>query len=124
MKLLAAIPAMPVRNVPAAVAFYQERLGFWLVHADAGFAVVNRDEVVIHLWEANDPDTPGAEPHIAGSASCRIRVEGLAALYADLQAQGVVHPNGSLYSQPWGDDDFTILDLDGNAIGFFAPTQS
>jgi catechol 2,3-dioxygenase-like lactoylglutathione lyase family enzyme len=122
MRLLSAIPALPVRDVPAAVAFYQERLGFEMVHLDGGFGIVRRDDVVIHLWEANDPATPGAEPHLAGSASCRVRVEHLGALYAAYQSAGVVHPNGPLYSQPWGDDDFTILDLDGNAIGFFAPT--
>lgn len=117
--LLSATPALPVRDVPRAVAFYQEKLGFAAAYVDGGFAVVRRDEVEIHLWEANSPGTPGAEPHLAGSASCRVKVNGLHELYAELQAAGVIHPNGPLTSQWWGVDDFATLDLDGNLIGFY-----
>lgn len=124
MALLAAIPALPVRDVPTAVSYYRDRLGFEPRHVDAGFAIVRRDEVEIHLWAANDADRPGAEPSLAGSASCRVRVTGLPALYAECRAHGVVHPNGALATQPWGDDDFTVLDADGNAIAFFEPTAS
>ena len=124
MRLLSAIPALPVRNVPAAVEFYRQRLGFDPVHVDTGFGIVKRDDVVIHLWEANSPHIPGAEPYLAGSASCRVRVNGLKALYAEYRAQGVIHPNGPLSSRPWGDDDFTILDADGNAISFSEPSTA
>ena len=75
--LLSATPALPVRDVPRAVAFYLEKLGFGIVHQDGGFAIVRRDGVEITLWEANSPGTPGAEPHLAGSASCRVLVTGL-----------------------------------------------
>lgn len=121
--LLSATPAMPVRHVPAAVAFYWERLGFAVVHQDGGHAIVRRDGVEITLWEANSPGTPGAEPHLAGSASCRVLVTGLRDLYAELQAAGVVHPNGPLTRQDWGVEDFAALDLDGNLIGFYEPTS-
>ena len=122
--LMSATPALPVRDVPLAVAFYGERLGFAAVHVEGGFAVVRRDGVEIHLWEANSPGTPGAEPHLAGSASCRVLVTGLRELYAELQAAGVVHPNGALASQWWGVDDFATLDQDGNLIGFYEPTAT
>jgi len=122
--LLSATPALPVRDVPKAVAFYEEKLGFAAVHVEGGFAVLRRDEVEIHLWEANSPGTPGAEPHLAGSASCRVKVSGLRELYAELQAAGVIHPNGPLRSQWWGVDDFTALDSDGNAIAFYEPTAT
>ena len=48
------IPAMPTRDVAAGVEFYRDRLGFDLVHHDGGFAVLRRDEAVVHLWEASD----------------------------------------------------------------------
>ena len=48
------IPAMPMRDVAAGVDFYRERLGFDVVHHDGGFAVLRRDEAVVHLWEASD----------------------------------------------------------------------
>jgi catechol 2,3-dioxygenase-like lactoylglutathione lyase family enzyme len=121
MKMLAATPALPVRDVPSAVAFYRDRLGFGSRHVAGGFGIMQRDDIEIHLWEANSPDTPGAEPHLAGSASCRVRVEGLHELYDEYRAQGVIHPNGALAAQPWGVEDFTVLDLDDNAIAFFEP---
>ena len=122
--LMSATPALPVRDVPSAVTFYREKLGFSAVHVDGGFAVLRRDGVEINLWEANSPTTPGAEPHLAGSGSCRVRVTGLRDLYAELQGTGVIHPNGSLSSQWWGVDDFATLDLDDNLIGSYEPTAA
>jgi catechol 2,3-dioxygenase-like lactoylglutathione lyase family enzyme len=122
MMLLAATPALPVRDTANAVAFYRDRLGFAARHAEDDFAIVRRDDVEIHLWAANKPECPGAGPHLAGTASCRVRVGGLRVLHEELRDQGVVHPNGQWASRPWGDDDFTVLDLDGNAIAFFEPT--
>ena len=119
--LVSATPAMPVRDVPRAVVFYREKLGFLVVHQDGGCAIVRRDGVEITLWEASSPGTPGAEPHLAGSAWCRVVVTGLRELYAELQRAGVIHPNGPLKSQDWGVDDFATLDLDGNLIGFYEP---
>ena len=48
------IPALPARNVAAAVDHYRDRLGFAVLHHDGGFAVLGRDEAVLHLWEASD----------------------------------------------------------------------
>jgi catechol 2,3-dioxygenase-like lactoylglutathione lyase family enzyme len=43
------IPALPVRDVPASVAYYRERLGFDPVHETDDFAVIVRDDAVLHL---------------------------------------------------------------------------
>ena len=48
------IPALPARNVAAAVDHYRDRFGFAVLHHDGGFAVLGRDEAVLHLWEASD----------------------------------------------------------------------
>lgn len=47
--LVSATPAMPVRDVAKAVAFYREKLGFGIVHQDGGHAIVGRDGVEITL---------------------------------------------------------------------------
>ena len=76
------IPALPVRDVSRAVEFYRDRLGFDVLHDDAGFAVLRRDQAEVHLWQAGDeswrerlpsdrPVASGAESFIAGTASCR-----------------------------------------------------
>jgi catechol 2,3-dioxygenase-like lactoylglutathione lyase family enzyme len=126
------IPALPVRDAGAAVRFYRERLGFDVLHHDGGFAVLARDDAVLHLWEASDeswrerdsleqPVRSGAESFIAGTASCRIRVEGVDELYEELRGNDVLHPvsKESASLTDFGTREFATLDLDGNLVTFF-----
>ena len=126
------IPALPVRNAEAAVAFYHDRLGFDVLHHDGGFAVLARGDAVLHLWEAGDeswrgadlgerPVRSGAESFIAGTASCRIVVDGVDELFAELAAQDVLHPvsNGGVDDTDFGTREFATLDQDGNLVTFF-----
>lgn len=131
MRLIQAIPALPVADVVKSAAFYRDILGFTLFHHDAGFAIVRRDAVELHLWEASDrrweernalpPIMSGAESFIAGTASCRVMVQDVDALHAELQPHGVLHPNAQLGEQPWGSREFGVCDPDNNLITFFAP---
>ena len=131
-RLAETIPAMPVRDAAAAVEFYRERLGFDVLHHDAGFAVLGRDDAVVHLWEARDeswqtrdslerPVRSGAESFIAGTASFRIRVEGVDELYAELRRNDVLHPvsKDGVSDTDFGTREFATLDLDGNLVTFF-----
>ena len=126
------IPALPVRDAAAAVGFYRDRLGFETLHHDGGFAVVGRDEAVIHLWQASDEgwrernagETPvrsGAESFIAGTASCRLVVEGVDELYEELSRAGVLHPvsKRGVDDTDFGTREFATLDQDGNLVTFF-----
>ena len=132
IRLNQTIPAMPVRDASAAVAFYKDRLGFEVLHHDGGFAVICRDEAILHLWEASDeswrergwserPVSSGAESFIAGTASCRIRVEGVDELYDELRHNDVLHPvsENGVDDTDFGTREFATLDLDGNLIVFF-----
>jgi catechol 2,3-dioxygenase-like lactoylglutathione lyase family enzyme len=132
VKLGQTIPALPVRDAAAAVDFYRERLGFEVLHHDGGFAVLARDAAVVHLWEAGDeswqerdslerPVRSGAESFIAGTASCRIDVDGVDALYEELRESGVLHPvsSGGVSETDFGTREFATLDLDGNLVTFF-----
>ena len=56
---------------------------------------------------------------LAGTASCRIGVEGVDELHGVLQPLGILHPNAQLADQPWGTRDFGVLDPDNNLITFF-----
>ncbi len=127
------IPALPVRDVPAAVAFYRERLGFAAPHATEDFAVVARDDAVLHLWGASDeswrrrgdlasrPVRSGAESFLAGTASCRIEVADVDALFAELAPRGVLHPvvRDGVSATDFGTREFPTLDADGNLVTFF-----
>ena len=43
------IPALPVREIDAAVTHYRERFGFDAPHVATDFAVLTRDDAVLHL---------------------------------------------------------------------------
>lgn len=45
MKMLQAIPALPVRNIVKSMDFYRDKLGFVIVHQEEGFAFVQCDAV-------------------------------------------------------------------------------
>jgi len=126
------IPALPVRDVPAAVEHYREHFGFEPVHATQDFAVVARDEAELHLWGATDEDwrtrgdlaarpiRSGAESFIAGTASCRIQVRDVDALFAELEVAGVLHPVADgVETTDFGTREFPTVDQDGNLLTFF-----
>ena len=132
MRLGQTIPALPVRDAEGAVAFYRDRLGFDVVHHDGGFAVLARDDAVLHLWEAGDeswsergtleqPVRSGAESFIAGTASCRIVVEGVDELFEEMRASDVLHPvsKEDVDETDFGTREFATLDADGNLVTFF-----
>ena len=126
------IPALPVRDAPEAVAYYGERFGFAAIHSSDDFAVLARDEAVVHLWEASDetwreraslerPVRSGAESFIAGTASCRIAVDGVDELYDELRRADVLHAvsRAGVSDTDFGTREFATLDRDGNLLTFF-----
>jgi catechol 2,3-dioxygenase-like lactoylglutathione lyase family enzyme len=126
----AATPAMPSADVQRSLAFYGDVLGFDVVHAEGEFALLRRDDASLTLWGATDeswrerldPERPvcsGGESFIAGTASFRVRVEGVDELYAHCKEAGVVHPNGHISDTDWGTREFGVLDPDGNLVGFW-----
>jgi len=137
VKLSQTIPALPVRNAEKSVDFYRDRLGFDVLHHDGGFAVLARDDAVLHLWEAGDeswnerttierPVRSGAESFIAGTASCRIVVDGVDELYEEMRASDVLHPvsKESVDDTDFGTREFATLDADGNLVTFFQWRES
>jgi len=132
VRLSRTVPALPVQNIEEAAAFSQQRLGFTALYQDDGFARLARDEAEVHLWAASDqswkeraelarqPVCSGAESFIAGTASCRIEVDHVDELYAEMAAAAVLHPGdlGSAVDTAWGTREFAALDLEGNLLTF------
>ena len=124
---------MPVRDVRAAAAHYRDRFGFEARHETDGFAVLVRDESVLHIWGATDeswrtredlarrPICSGAESFIAGTASCRIEVTDVDAMFEEFQHADVLHPTvgDQAAATDFGTREFATLDLDGNLLTFF-----
>jgi DNA-binding transcriptional MerR regulator len=112
-----AVPVLASLDLDATQRFYAERLGFEPLFTYPDYAIAGRDGVQIHFWLTDDPAIPTR-------TSCRIDVTGVDALYAELDAAGVVHPHGALQDQPWGFREFSVLDGDGNLIKFGERTQA
>jgi DNA-binding transcriptional MerR regulator len=112
-----AIPVLASLDLEATQRFYAERLGFEPLFTYPDYAISARDGIQIHFWLTDDRRDPE-------NTSCRIEVTGIDALYEEMTAAGVVHPNGPLTSQPWGTREFAVLDADGNLIKFSERTGS
>jgi len=136
MSLTSAIPALPVRDVATAVAFYCSRLGFAQRHVELSFAVLGLDDVELHLWQADDaswsersdlaqrPVRSGAESFLAGTASCRLQVgfpDELAERFRRCAEGDVLHPVSQHGPEDttFGVRQFHVLDRDGNLVTFF-----
>lgn len=106
-----AIPVLASLDLEATQRFYADRLGFDPMARYPDYAICSRDGIELHFWLTDDPGAPKL-------TSCRIDVIGVDALYEEMSAAGVVHPNGPLRSEPWGFKEFAVLDGDGNLIKF------
>jgi uncharacterized glyoxalase superfamily protein PhnB len=104
-------------DVDATLAFYVQKLGFTTRYTQGEpteLAIVTRDAVEIFLCRNDDRS-------VAEQTSFRIHVQHVEHLYAEYQAQGVIHPNGQLATKPWGTQEFAILDPAGVCITFYEP---
>ena len=104
-------------NVEEAIAFYEQKLGFKVIHQEgkpARMAIVERDGATIFLVK-ND-----YQP-LDNSIALRIKVSGIEQLYQEFLAKGddIIHPNDKLATKPWGPKEFSIIDLAGVCITFY-----
>jgi len=103
---------LTVRDIPAAVAFYTEKLGFTLAFTYDGepptFAGVNLDCVQIFLQQGETAPGGGSVYFVVGDA------DELFAFHRDNGVDVAQPPQ----DQPYGIRDYAIRDLDGNYLIF------
>jgi catechol 2,3-dioxygenase-like lactoylglutathione lyase family enzyme len=118
--LAGAVPILFVRDVRAAAAFYEGKLGFHIdfLHGKPPFyASVSRDDVSLHLrfvHETNFTELAAREPALILAA---IDVANVKVLFQEYESRQVDFAQ-RLVRQPWGGLDFHVRDLDGNVISF------
>ena len=107
--LIQALPELPFDNVPAAVTYYRDVLGFRINYQQADLGVMDRDAITILLIART-------EAH-KGIGSFEAYVSNADALCEELQRKGaaILAPP---VSHPWGLRDFRVIDLEGNRITF------
>lgn len=108
-RFASAIPIFNVKNVPAAIAYYVEKLGFqveWEWETPATFACVHRDEVRIFLCQ----DAQGAR-----GMWLSVFVHDVDALYEDYKQSGATIRQAPT-NFPWGVREMNVEDLDGHRL--------
>ena len=113
MKLERIAPEIPVVNLADSLAYYRTKLGFEVVSEfpDGSYAVVQRDNVAIHLFE------DGAEWRPAG---VHIFTGELEALHDELRSAGAAVTQ-DIERKPWGNREFRVSDPSGNQLKFSEP---
>lgn len=100
-------PRFLVTDMEQALAFY-EQLGFATTYRDEGFAMVERDGIVLHF-------TVSAEPP-KGHSVCWIAVSHIDALYQQYLPTNAVQ--SAPQAKPWGLKEFLLRDPFGNLLLF------
>jgi catechol 2,3-dioxygenase-like lactoylglutathione lyase family enzyme len=103
------MPELPFTDVPAAVAYYRDVLGFSINYQQHDIGVMDRDGQRLLLIERT--------AHHTGIGSCSFYVFDADALHAELVASGA-HVQGEPVSYPWGLREFKVLDLEDNRLSF------
>jgi len=110
------MPSVPVAELPRAVAFYAENLGFEIEFQNGTtYAIVSRDGIQLGIGAPPISTVP------AGHGRCYFKLStGIDELYEGYRSRGVtiIH---ELRDESYGMREFMISDLDGNQINFGQP---
>jgi uncharacterized glyoxalase superfamily protein PhnB len=123
------VPAIRVRDMAKALAFYTGPLEFELVRQGEGNSVVRRGDARLMIETAADHFGAAYNAAIrkrigsASSGALYIESSDLAGFQARLQAAGanIVDP---LADRPWGQAEFTVEDNEGNWLAFWQASPS
>jgi catechol 2,3-dioxygenase-like lactoylglutathione lyase family enzyme len=104
-------PEIPVANLPRSTDYYAAKLGFRVAMEmpDRQYAIVERDDVAIHLFEDSGRSHSAVSIHIFS--------DGLDELHSEFIQRGARFSQG-IVRKPWGNRDFRVMDDSGNEIKF------
>jgi hypothetical protein len=106
------IPVMPSANIARDVAWYKEKLGMESDEVDDMYAVVYRDQFVMHLqFHADTPEDP-----LLGGSVVRVLVRNIQPLFEELVERGTIRRDAFKSNTPWRTNEFGFFDLNRNAI--------
>jgi hypothetical protein len=106
------IPVLPSQDISRDTKWYQEKMGMQIYFADKMYAVIYRENMVLHLqWHADTPD----DPLLAGSV-VRVLMRNIQPYFEELQERGCVTADKLRMNTPWNTNEFGFFDLTGNAI--------
>ncbi len=105
---------LPSADIGRDVSWYKEKLGFSDYFVDKMYAVLFREDLVIHLqWHADTKEDP-----LLGGSVIRIGVENIQPIFEELLFRGTIEQNALKLNTPWQTNEFGFYDLNNNSIFF------
>lgn len=120
-KITASAPILLVKDLPAAAAYYRDKLGFTdqqLYGEPPHFAIIRRDGISLMLAQLGADRN--VRPHwqvVEKMWNVYFWVDDADALYAEFQQSGA-SIDYTIYNTPWGVREFGVQDLDDHDIAF------
>jgi uncharacterized glyoxalase superfamily protein PhnB len=122
-KIISLAPQFLVDDLSAALAYYQNCLGFETDFVyESFYASVSRDGFAIHLKCAPKTATDRTQRRQHEHLDAYIRVQGIEALFNEFMTKGAFIIR-SLEEKPWGCQDFYVEDSDGYLLCFSEETS-
>ena len=110
--LLEISPVLPSQDIDRDVAWYENYVGFELLHKDAMYAVMKRENFCIHLqWHANTEDDP-----LLGGSVIKLFVKDIQPMFEEFLERKTILPEKLRRYTPWKTHEFGFYDLNKNAI--------
>lgn len=114
-------PQFFTTDIPATLAYYQEKLGFECTGTwqdPPVYAIVARDEYAIH-FRCAEPPTANSDKYSDELLDAYLFVEDADALYAEYTERDVEFTR-QLTNMPWKCREFVVKDCDGRLLAFGA----
>jgi len=111
-RLARVAPELPVADLDESLAYYVQKLGFEVAMRMANYAIVERDDVALHLFL----DDGGRHSPVG----CHMFVGDLESLFAELERYGATVTQ-QIELKPWGNREFRVKDGFGNELKFTEP---
>jgi catechol 2,3-dioxygenase-like lactoylglutathione lyase family enzyme len=114
-------PQFFTKDIPATLAYYEEKLGFQCVgkwQDPPVYTIVARDQHAIH-FRCAEPPTPNPDKYSAELIDAYVFIEDADVPYAEYANRGVEFARG-LGNMPWNSREFVVRDCDGRLLAFGA----
>src|SRR5215475_13720755 len=119
--ILGIAPVFFTMDIPATLAYYEDKLGFKCLGTwqdPPVYAIVERDRYVIH-FRCAEPSTANPDKYSDELLDAYIFIEDADALYSEYAGRGVEFARG-LANMPWNSREFVVRDCDGRLLAFGA----
>ena len=105
-------PVLPSADIVRDTTWYQKSLGFEIQHQDDKYAVLNRENLWLHLqWHADTEEDP-----LLGGSVIKIFVDDIEPLFEEFVNRGTISREKLRRHTAWNTHEFGFFDLNKNAI--------